>query len=156
MEVRLTGDDVAGMLGILRREFEGRRRTAMGKAVRILKPEAQARIHSPEGKARRGIGYEVRGSGESLRGILRSRNRAAIFSQRDRAAGKKAPPVRVIRAWLRRKGQDVTPSSAFLVARAIGRQGFQGRPVMADTLRAKREEVLAVFQRMLRDALRRR
>jgi len=122
----------------------------MFKAMTLLKAEAQARAYSPEGKARRGIGYSVTGTGEALRGILRKRNQAAIFSQRNRAAGAKMPPVRRIRAWLRRKGQDASPSVAFLIARAVGRRGLHGHPVMADALRAKRAEMLATFRDILR------
>jgi len=160
MRVRLEGDDVVGMLGILRRDMEGRRRRAMRQAVVLLKAEAQARIHSPEGRARRGIRYRVTGTGEALKGVVKSRSVEAIFSQRSRGPNTKMPPTeqkfsrragtRAIARWLRRIGQMRTRSSAFLVARAIARKGTHGHPVMADALRAKRAEVLAMFNQILR------
>jgi hypothetical protein len=157
LKVRLEGADLLGAtLGVLRRDLEARRRAAMHRALLLLKQEAQSRVHSPEGRVRRQIRYRIRGAGEGLRGILEPSTAGAVFSIRSTFPGRKMPPIRRIAAWLKRKGQIRSRSSAFLVARAIARRGTRGHPIMEATLEAKRGQVLAVFQEMLRNALRRR
>jgi hypothetical protein len=126
----------------------------MHRALVTLKTEAQGRIHSPEGRARRGIGYQITDAGDTLRGALRSRSIAAIFSQRGRRPGQPMPPVKAIARWLKRIGQDTTPSSAFLVARAIAAKGRRGQPVMAASLAARQAEIVAIFRNMIRAAVR--
>lgn len=154
--ISLDGDEsVARRLRSTQAETQRQERGAMHRALVTLKTEAQGRIHSPEGRARRGIGYQITGAGDTLRGLLRSRSLAAVFSQRGRRAGGKMPPVKAIERWLKRIGQDTTPGSAFLVALAIKRKGRVGHPVMAAALNARRSEVVGIFRDMLRAAVRR-
>lgn len=127
----------------------------MHTALVMLKSEAQGRIHSPEGRARRGIGYQITGAGDTLRGVLRTRSVAAVFAQRGRKPGSKMPPVKAIARWLKRIGQDTTPSSAFLVARAIAEKGRRGQPVMAPSLAARQSQIVGIFRDMIRAAVRR-
>jgi len=155
--VKLAGEgELLARLGILKKELEGRRRATMHRAVVLIRDEARSRIHSPEGKARRGIKDNVRGVGNELRGYVSSRSVRTIFAQRSRGANRKMPPVKAIRAWLRRTGQLRSKASAFLVARAIARRGTIGHPVMEDALAAKRDEVIALFREMVLQALKRR
>lgn len=155
LKIELAGrEELAARFGALRAELESRRRATMWRAVISVREEARSRIHSPEGRARRGIGGRVVGAGDSLRGIIAARNAAAVFAQRGREPGK-MPPVRKVGAWLRRLGHERSPASAFLVARAIARRGMKGRPVMAAALETKRAEVVAHFREMVRRALRR-
>lgn len=154
VKVALAGrEELAARFGVLRKELESRRRATMWRAVILVREQARSKVHSPEGRARRGIRADVTGAGDALRGLVRTRNRAAIFSQRTREPGKAMPPVKWIRRWLRRIGHETSRSSAFLVARAIARRGTKGRPVMAAALEAKRVEVVALFREMLLRAL---
>src|SRR5690349_9912705 len=94
----------------------------MHRAVILVAQEARTRVRTRDGKAARGIRGDVIGSGATLKGLVRPRSKAAIFSQRTRGPGKTAPPVRVIKRWLDRIGSgQATKAQAFLVARAIGR-----------------------------------
>lgn len=155
VSIALEGDaEVARRLRSTQAEAQRQERGAMHRALVTLKTEAQGRIYSPEGRARRGIGYAITGAGDTLRGTLRSRSTAAIFSQRGRGAGKRMPPLKAIARWLKRIGQNTTPSSAFLVARAIAERGRRGHPIMAASLAAKQSEVVAIFRDMIRAAVR--
>lgn len=154
LTIKLAGDgDILARFGVLKKELERQRRTAMLKAVILLRDTARDMIHSPEGKARRGIRNDVTGSGDSLKGIVRSRSVQSIFAQRSRGPNKKMPPVKAIMRWLKRTGQLRSRSSAFLVARAIAKRGTRGQYVMARALEAKRPDVLTLFREMINRAL---
>lgn len=148
-------DELEARLRGLRPKLEREQRAAMHRAVILVRDQARSMIHSPEGRARRGIRSDVIGAGDTLRGMIRAKNRAAIFAQRGRGPGK-APRVRKIRAWLRRIGAEDSRSSAFLVARAIGQRGMQGEPAMEAALDAKRGQVVALWREFIRRVLRER
>lgn len=125
------------------REIDRRRRATLAKAGVLVRDEARRRIHSPSGKARRGVRSFVQGGDE--RAIIRPGNKAAVFSQRTRRPGQTPPSLRAARAIARHYG--IPPEHARRLALAIGRRGTKGKPVMVDALRATRREIEAVFKR---------
>lgn len=134
------------------REVRREQRQAMQRGVVLISDEARRRIHSPGGRARRGIegrtallgGEEVIGRIGPRRGPL---GRAAIFAQRSRGPGKKGPPRVAARAIARHYGRP--PQAAFLIARAIAARGTTGRPVMHASLLSRRAEIQRVFAGVL-------
>lgn len=154
MSVQVTGaEEVELRFRGLKTELAAARKRVMLRAVIMLRRQVQSTIYSPEGKARRGIRGDVVGAGDTLAGLVRSRSRAAVFAQRGRPPGK-MPPMRIIQRLLRRRGQERSRSSAFLVARAIARRGVKAHPVMDAALEAKRSVVIAMFREVVEHVLR--
>ncbi len=136
-------------------ELNHQERALMHQAVIMVRDEVRAQIHSPLGRAARGITADVQDlPGSKIFGRVRSNNLQAVFSQRSRGADKKMPPPRRIRRWLIRMGGDPSPAVAFLVARSIGRRGTTGRPVMQAAYDAKSSMVRELFMNALREAVR--
>lgn len=72
----------------------------------------------------------------------------APVMEHGRSAGARMPPVAAIAAWLGRVGGD--PSAAFVVARAIGRNGIQGKKFLATGLQQARPQITTEFQMAIR------
>lgn len=136
-------------------ELNRQERALMHTAVLMVRDEARQRIASPAGRATRGIQADVQDLlGYKIFGRIRSRNVAAVFSQKSRGSDRRMPSSKKIRRWLIRQGGDPTPQAAFLIARSIGRRGTTGHPIMRDAYNARSQQVTDLFLGALRDAVR--
>ena len=136
------------------REVRIEQKKAGHRALAVLKTEIQARIHSPSGRARKGMKQTVTGSGATLKAKIGPGGRGAlsyVFSQRTRGPGRTQPPSKRLRRWARAHGIV----SVHALARSIGRRGTRGRPVVRPAYEAKRSEVQSVFLSGLRGIVRR-
>ena len=155
IDVRIDGlDRLSKALHGAEPELRKRMRSKLFQAGDVVRNEARRRIHSPSGRARRGIQTFVLEPGQGLRGMVTRSNelvvlvrpgrgaagKAAVFAQRSRAPGGTPPPMRAARAMAKRYG--LPPEAARPLALAIAARGTKGRPVMADSLNAMRSRVV--------------
>lgn len=148
LSVRIDGlDKLEKRLKHMPADLRLEQRKAVSAAGGVLKDEAARRIHSPTRHAAKGIKVRVKGLGLNMEARIVSASLAAIFSQRSRGPNKAAPPPAAALKMARRYG--IPREDSYALARAIGRSGTRGRPVMADALRAQQTRVVNMF----RDAL---
>lgn len=124
--------------------IDRRRRGTLLKGATLVRDEARRRIHSPSGKARRGIRYQIVGDEKAL---IKPGNKAAVFAQRTRRPGQTPPSMRAARAIARQYG--IPEQDARRIALAIAKRGTKGKPVMVPSLRATRGDVARLFRKEL-------
>ncbi len=147
-------DDLDRALRGAPKELRIEARQALTEAGSLLKDEMARRIHSPSGRARKGLRVKVK-SGTSVRAEGASGlsvriypgNRQGIFSQRSRRPNTTPPSDRAARAIARRYGIPVRNAPA--LALAIGRRGTVGHPVAAAALAAGRSRTQQAFHKAL-------
>lgn len=129
-------------------ELRIEQRKMLNSVGALIKAEAQQRIHSPKGHARKGIKITVKGSGINAKVKVGPGNKAAVFSQRTRNPGRPGPPPKVALAIARRYG--IKDASGTLnpvgAKRAISMHGTKGHPVMRDSWEAVRPEATRAFE----------
>lgn len=154
-DLRLEGyDRLTAAMRAASPELKKKMRSKLFQVGDIVRDEARQLIHSPRGRARRGITTFVLEPGQGVRGIVArvddlavlirpgrgAAGQAAVFAQRSRGPGKLPPPRKAALAMAKRYG--LPPSAARPLALAIARRGTNAKPVMVDALRAKQGEVV--------------
>lgn len=150
-------------------------RKTLSKAGGVIRDDAARRLHSPGGRARRGLRVRIKGTGIDMSARIGRggpQARAASFSMTGRGPGK-MPPISVVEAWVRKSGQvrgvvdvgsrrrvatirasrkvrSAERDVAFLIASRIARRGIAGRPVMQQARQATHSRVVALFEDLLR------
>jgi hypothetical protein len=134
-------------------ELRLEQRKQVSAAAAVVRDEVVRRIHSPAGKAKKGIKIYVSGSGINMRARIRPSNVQALFSQRSRGANTTPPPMKAARKMARL--YHIPLAKARGIAVMIGRRGTRGHPVMVAALAAVRVRVEALYHDALLDVVRR-
>lgn len=108
--------------------FNGEARRTMQQSVDVV--EAQVAAYTPvnTGTLRAGTTTDILGAGINIQGVVMNPVMYALPVEEGRKPGR-MPPVEAIQLWVIRKGigdRDKSRSTAFLIARAIGRRGTKG------------------------------
>lgn len=131
-------------------------RGGMAEALGFI--ETQVRKRTPQGVGgstsglRASIFGEVQESPGLFRGVVSSPFPHAIVIEEGRQPGQRMPPPSALIPWVGRfldieEGQTVE-GVAFLVAKSIGRKGFEGKHMFAEGFAASRSEVTRIFERV--------
>lgn len=138
---------------------------AMDDSLVYLKGEVQKPMPVDRGLARGAITTRQQGTPVNLRGEVGVFGQSAsVVSEYinvlefGRRAGARQPPVDAIFAWMQRKGIEGGRGRAFVIARAIGRRGFRGRPhgwhMFEDAFKRGEPLIHRIFHKYILNAIR--
>jgi hypothetical protein len=132
MEVRIKGD--AKLKEVLKPELYRPVVTEMMTDLgKVGRKAAKAKAPKDTGALRKSINFKASHTGLRLFSPLHY----ARYVELGRRAGARPPPPNVLHSWLRRHGIPVR--AAYVVARAIGRRGLEGRFFMAAGMAAMKK-----------------
>lgn len=108
--------------------LNGEARRTMQQSVDVV--EAQVAAYTPvnTGTLRAGTTTDILGAGFNIQGVVMNPVMYALPVEEGRKPGR-MPPVGAIQLWVIRKGignRNDSQSTAFMIARAIGRRGTKG------------------------------
>lgn len=104
----------------------------IGKYVRTTyKAKLKAGGHIASGKLYDSIGYKIKVTEKSITLEFKAL-KYWINIEDGRGAGKKMPPINAIKRWMVKKGITKSNSTAYLIARKIGRDGIKPSPYLHD------------------------
>lgn len=134
--------------------FDTEFRQAVNESILHLQSKIVPKTPVDQGFARNSITTKITGFALDLIGKVGSPLKYILPLETGRGAGKKSPPVDAIKRWVTRKGLNGIRSvqqTAYLIARAIGRKGFKGRPkgwqMFELTFKQENNKVLAFFDK---------
>lgn len=145
-EARIVMDlgDIQGRLSDIDDVAAAEMRSAVVDATDMVQTTARREVVKDLRVLERGIITEIR-PGPPLLGIVGvlhgPAREYAPTVEYGRRAGRRPPPTRAIRPWLRRHG--IPEDAAFVVARAIGRRGLRPRPFLFPSARRHRQDIMA-------------
>lgn len=134
---------------------------AMDVSLDLIEEQVIVRTPVNLGHLRGSIDKTIYGEPPSFRGEVFTPLLYGIVVERGRRAGAKAPPIAPIMLWVRRKqivftrvlksGKTVPlsiESTAFLIARAIGRRGIKGKFMFEKGFEAALPYILRTWERL--------
>lgn len=123
-------------------------KTAFTKSALLVEGEAKRLVPVDTGNLRRTITHKVDRAAVPLWAQIGTNAPYARAVHEGRRPGAAMPPLKAIAGWLARHGGD--PSSAFVVARSIGRRGIKGRPFLKQAMAAMTGSIDGAFQEAAR------
>lgn len=134
---------------------EKHNRQAMQESVLVVEKNIKPLVPVFMGRLRNSIGSEVQGSGSKIVGIIGSSLKSEVYPavmEFGRRPGAKMPPPSALHRWVKLvmkvPDKDV-PGVAFIVARAIGKKGIEGKRFMEQGLQQSVSAIQAAFGRAL-------
>lgn len=124
-------------------------RKGLTTSALLVQGEAQRLVPVDTGNLRRTITHRVDGAALPTFAMVGTNAQYAVTIHDGRRAGKAPPPVQALLGWARRHG--IPSDRVYLVARAIGRKGFKGRPFLTNALAAMRGQIDRALGQTARD-----
>ncbi len=134
---------------------------AMGTSLDLAKEQIVVQTPVNVGLLRGSVDKQIFGAPPNFRGEVFTPLLYGIVVERGRAAGATAPPIAPIMLWVRRKqivftrvlksGKTVPlsiESTAFLIARAIGRRGIKGKFMFEKGFEAALPHILRIWDKL--------
>lgn len=118
----------AEKLGTFESTLNSEARRTMQQSVDVVEAQVSAFTPVNTGTLRAGTTTDIFGAGFNIRGEVTNPVMYALPVEEGRKPGR-MPPVGAIQLWVIRKGigtRDNSKSTAFMIARAIGRRGTKG------------------------------
>lgn len=122
----------------------------MRQSLDVAEAQIASRTPVNSGTLRAGISTEMHGTSTNLQGIVLNPVMYALPVEDGRKPGK-MPPVEAIQLWVIRKGigpRGDSRSTAFVIARSIGRRGTKGAHMFKNGFDAALPTIKRIWERV--------